>query len=164
MAKEQAAAEQPDVLSRLLPQGCHGLLEIVADDGDLRVVTLAKRAREHKRLHAGHGARLLFAARHPLKRAAADKNRVELVEKGLKVDLRVHDDPVGLALGPGDKAVQTGRYLVANASHGRLPQLASAVVHLGLDQFDAIAKRIAELKAFAAGDRYPIENLDSGRR
>src|SRR5260221_13608035 len=43
------------------------------------------------------------------------------VEQGLKVEVRVRNDPIRLALRPGDVAIQTGGNPVANPPHRQLP-------------------------------------------
>src|SRR5437870_4874653 len=76
-AKEQAAAEQPDVLAGFLAQRGQRLLEVIAHDGYARVLALTQRAREDELRHAARAASPM--APHGLIRAASDQERIELL-------------------------------------------------------------------------------------
>ena len=51
-----------------------------------------------------------------LVRLAAHHRGIEFAVQGAEVDRRIHDDPVVLAVGPGDESIQAHRHLVAEAS------------------------------------------------
>src|SRR5580700_2209029 len=82
------------------------------------MVALLQRARENNGLHSRHRRVSLLC--HHLKCVASHQQRVELLEKPGEVDLRVHDNPVGLALWSCNVSVQTHRHLVTYSPHGLL--------------------------------------------
>src|SRR5262249_44482718 len=114
-AKERRTAEQPDVLARV------GL-----DTGDCEAGYfpyprdpwrgVLQRAREDEGSGAGRQRGRTRRA-HELEGPAADQVGVELSEYGLKVRRGITDDPVGLAVGAGDIAVETHRDAIADARH-----------------------------------------------
>ena len=54
-------------------------------------------------------------------RLAAKQVGVELVGHCLEIEVRIHDDPVVLAIGPRDKSVQAHGAAVANLPHPEPP-------------------------------------------
>src|ERR1700728_143559 len=82
---------------------------------------LLQRARENNCLHARH--RSVSLLRHHLKCVASHQQRVKLLEKPGEIDLRVHDNPVGLTLRPRNVSIQTHRHLVSYSPHGLLPRI-----------------------------------------
>ena len=58
-------------------------------------------------------------ALHGIERLAPDEERIELLHHPGEVDLGIHHDPVVLAVGPGDVAVEAHRAAESNQSHKR---------------------------------------------
>ena len=85
------------------------------DNGDVGMVFLPERGREHVDRHAGHGA--VTRRSHRGERSTADEQGVVLGEHCGKVDVRVHDDPIGFAVGAGNVAVEADGAAVSHSSH-----------------------------------------------
>lgn len=92
-------------------------------------VPLLQRPREDVGLHSRHraAARLLRG----LERLAPHQHRVEPREHRSEVDVRIHDDPVVLAVGSGDVAVDAHRDGVDDAAGGRAQSIGYRVLGSG---------------------------------
>ncbi len=88
------------------------MLRTVADHRDVRVLLRPERPREHEHLGVAMPAR-----RQSLPRPATHQVRVELRRERGEVDIRVHRDPVVLARGACDVAIQAGCDHVPDSSH-----------------------------------------------
>ena len=86
---------------------------IVVDDANAASCGRRKSSREHDEVEPGNAD---IGALGGLVRFAAHHRRIEFAVQGAEVDRWIHDDPVVLAVGPGDESIQAHRHLVAEAS------------------------------------------------
>jgi len=101
--KQRSAAEQPDISAFTLFQSLHHTGDVFSYNRQLLEVLLPQSSRNNETLHARH-CPVCTTCR--FKRPAANQHGIELAEDLLEVDLRIHDDPIGLTFRSGDVAVQ----------------------------------------------------------
>ena len=120
-SEQNAAAHKPDVFARtgagLRLQRSDGFGNITANEGDAAVLRWIDSRGDDNDLLAQvfYGVE---ARESHLIRAATHEKRVELVPQGGEIVGWVGHDPVNLAVGTGDEAVEAGGDLLAKATHG----------------------------------------------
>ena len=126
-------------------------------DSHFRIVARLERAGAHDVRDPLRRLAGIPHALHGIERLAPDEERIELLHHPGEVDLGIHDDPVVLAVGPGDVAVEAHRAAESNQSHKRPPE--RNVYHTWHVQSPEASHLMLRLEAVVRDIRYACRSL-----